>query len=57
MAVGEAKPLLSESVNIRGRDQFGTVDTDIAIAHIIAVNNHNIGLLPGQGEGGEPDET
>ena len=49
VGVGEAKPLRSHTVEIGRGDQFGPVGADVAVAHVVAVDENHVRAARGLG--------
>ncbi len=49
MPIGKDQAPICELVDVRGRNHFGSRVTDIGIANIIAVKDHNIWAFCGKG--------
>ena len=49
MPIGEPESTCSECIDVRRRDLFGAISTDISVADIVTINDDDVGFIGRRG--------
>ena len=53
MGIGELQPFVCQAINVGRLDPLCPISADVCVANIIGVNEHDIGSVLGNRDGGE----
>ena len=56
MGIGELQPFVCQAINVGRLDALCPIAADVCVANIIGVNEHDIGSVLGNRDGGEAKE-